>query len=47
MNSVKISEESGIYLAVENGLDPALKAQLSTFTDSMLVLEIKGHPKTL
>lgn len=38
-NKLRLQEARGVFVAVENGLDPALKTQLSTFTDSVHILE--------
>jgi hypothetical protein len=44
VNKLKISEVSGIFLCVENGLDPAILAQMSAFVDKIVNYEDLKDP---
>ncbi len=39
VNKLKISEVSGIFLCVENGLDPVILSQMSAFVDKIVDFE--------
>ncbi|MFZ0005953.1 MAG: hypothetical protein WAK45_08765, partial [Methanoregula sp.] len=44
VNKLKISEVSGVFLCVENGLDPVILFQMSAFVDKIVNYEEQKNP---
>jgi KaiC/GvpD/RAD55 family RecA-like ATPase len=44
VNKLKISEVSGVFLCVENGLDPTILSQMSAFVDKIVNYDEQKNP---